>query len=182
MTVPKTFPAGYPAHYESWLPLKDGRTVFVRPVLPADGPLLVDLFDRISPQTRYLRFLRHLDTLPDDVLYHFTHVDYATEFALVALIDEDGTDAVIGVARYALAPPEDAADLGVTVRDDWQHQGLGKSLLAKVVAIGTEHGMFRFKSMIDPQNSVIRQILLELGYEVKYSLRNGYLEAEIGVP
>ena len=176
-----SFTEGYPIQYESWLTLKNGRKVFLRPIQPTDGVLLVDFFSKISPQTRYLRFLRHLDAIPDDLLYHFTHVDYVNEFALIGVIEEEGNNAVIGIARYANDPHENAADLAVTVRDDWQHFGLGKTLLVKIIDIGREHAVCRFKSMIDPQNNIIRQILLELGYEVKYSLRIGFFEVEIVV-
>lgn len=179
--MPTPFAEDYPSRYENWLTLKNGMKVFLRPVLQTDGVLLVDFFNKISPRTRYLRFLRHLDALPEDMLYSFTHINYDSEFALVAFIDEDDTAAIIGVARYAVDPHDETADLAVTVRDDWQHFGLGTSLLAKTIDIGKEHGIFHFKSMIDPQNTIIRQILLSLGYTVKYSLRSGFFEVDIAV-
>ena len=113
------------------------------------------------------------------MLHSFTHINYDSEFALVAVIQEDGKDAIIAVGRYAYDSKDDLADLAVAVRDDWQHLGLGKSLLARTVAIGKEQGISRFKSMMDAQNKIMRQILLELGYEVKYSLRSGFFEVEI---
>jgi acetyltransferase len=178
--VPTTF-KGYPAHYESRLTLKNGREVFLRPILPTDGHLLVDLFNQISPRSRYLRFLGRLPALPNEMLYHFTHLNYESEFALVGVIKEDGKDAIIAVGRYAHDPQEDLTDLAVAVRDDWQHGGLGKALLAKTIAIGKAHGICRFESMMDPQNTIIKQILFELGYEVKYRLRSGFLQVEIVV-
>jgi GNAT superfamily N-acetyltransferase len=181
MKMPTTFTEGYLPHYESWLTLKNGREVFLRPILQTDGHLIVDLFNKISPQSRYLRFLRHLHTLPEDMIYHFTHINYDSEFAIVGVIKEDGKDAIIAVGRYAHDQHEDLTDLAVAVRDDWQHFGLGKSLLAKIIAIGKEHGIYRFESMMDPQNNIIRQTLLELGYEVKYSLRSGFFQVEIVV-
>ncbi len=181
MTSPEDLNEGYPSRHECWLTLRDGRRVFLRPVLPTDESLLVDLFDRISPRTRYLRFLRHLDALPEDMLCHFTHVDYDDKFALVAVIEENGKDAVVGVARYAVDPPGNAADLGITVRDDWQNLGLGSSLLARIIDVGRAHAVSRFKSMLNPQNNVIRRMLSELCHEVKYYLRDGFLEVEIVV-
>jgi len=41
----------YPQEHEGWLTLKDKRKIFIRPVLPTDGPLLVDLFKKLSPQS-----------------------------------------------------------------------------------------------------------------------------------
>ena len=36
--------------------LRDGQSLKVRPITPADKEKLKDLFYRLSPQTRYLRF------------------------------------------------------------------------------------------------------------------------------
>ena len=179
--MPTTVTEGYPPQYESWLTLKNGREVFLRPILRTDEHLIVDLFNKMSPQSVYLRFLRKLHALPEDMIYRFTHINYDSEFALVAVIKEDGKDAIIGVGRYAYDSHENLTDFGVAVRDDWQHLGLGKALLVKIFDIGKEHGISRFVTMMDPQNNIMRQILLELGYDVKYSLRSGFFQVEIVV-
>ena len=172
---------GYPSQYESRLTLKDGREVFLRPILPSDEHLLVDLFNRMSPLSRYLRFLSHLQALPEELLYHLTHIDYDNEFALVSVVEEDGNDAIIAVSRYALDKDENIADLALAVRDDWQHLGLGKSLLSRIITIGKEHGISRFGSMMDFQNNIVKKMLLELDYEVKYYFRGGVYQVEIVV-
>lgn len=177
--MPTQAPAGYPFQHESRVALKDGREVFLRPVLPADGPLILDLFNRLSPQSLYLRFLKELHALPEDMLYQFTHINYDSEFALVAVVEEEGKDAIIAVARYAHDPHEDLTDLAIVVRDDWQHQGLGKSLLVRIVDIGREHGIRSFASMMDPYNTIIKQTLFRLGFDVSYSLRDGFFQVKI---
>ena len=184
---------GYPAQYESRLRLKDGREVFLRPVMQTDGDLLVDLFNKLSVESIRLRFMRLLPAMPEDMLFQFTHVNYDTEFALVAVIPEYGLpiggpkekllgahkDAIIAVARYAFDPQANATDFAIAVRDDWQNKGLGKLLLGKLFAIGKEHGISRFVSVISPQNNIIRQTLGGLGYEVKYSWQGGVFQVEV---
>jgi acetyltransferase len=169
----------YPAQYESVLTLKDGREVFVRPIRTTDGDLLTGLFNRISPRSLYLRFLGHLHALPEEMLHHFTHVDYDSEFALAAVALEDGKETFVAVARYVHDPVEDITDLAVAVRDDWQRLGLGKALLDRIIAIAREHGIRRFVSMMDPQNSFIGQTLRRLGYEVNFTLKGAYYQVEI---
>ncbi len=169
----------YPSQYESRVVLKNGEEVFIRPVRDTDGPLILDLFNRFSPRSVYQRFLSRLDKLPDDLLYHLTHLDYDSEFALAALIRENEKDAIIAVARYAHDAKDDFTDLAIAVRDDWQNLGLGQALLLKLVAIGKEHGISRYVSMMDPQNTIIKQTLQKLGYAVKYSFRSGFYEVEI---
>jgi GNAT superfamily N-acetyltransferase len=169
----------YLAQYESSLTLKDGKEVFVRPIRTTDGDLLVDLFNRISPQSVYLRFLGHLHALPEELLHHFTHVDYESEFALVALAEEDEKDAIIAVARYAHNPGENITDLAIAVRDDWQRLGLGRAMLDRIIIIAKEHGIRRFVSMMDPRNSFIGQTLQRLGYTVKFDLKGAYYQVDI---
>ena len=177
--MPTTVNEGYPRQYEKRLTLKNGKEVFLRPIWETDGPLLVDLFNKLSDHSRYLRFLGLLSALSEEMLFHFTHVNYNSAFALVAVIEEDGKDAIIAVGRYAYDLNEHVTDFAVAVRDDWQHYGLGKSLLEKTIAVGKEHGISRFVAVLDSRNSIIKQILSELGYDVKYSTQKGVDKVEI---
>lgn len=171
----------YPDQYESWLTLKDGSRVFLRPVMERDSPLLIELFKKMSPKSVWLRFLRHLDSLSEEMVCRFTHVNYSSQFALVAVVNEDGKDSIIAVGRYADEPEEEGTELAVAVRDDWHHLGLGKALLRNVVDIAREHGISRFVGMIDPHNTIIRLILLQLGYGVNYSFKDGFFQVQIAV-
>lgn len=165
MTITKN----YPAQYEEWFTLKNGKKIFIRPIMETDENLVIDFFERLSPQSLYLRFLTQLRALPEYMLYRFTHIDYKSEFALVGMFKENGKDAIVAIARYANTPHDNSTDLAVAVRDDWQCLGIGKALLKKVVDIGRENGIYRFEGMIHPDNKLIMQILLDLGYKLKYS-------------
>ena len=55
-----------------------------------------------------------------------------------------------------MIPMKTCTDLGVAVRDDWHHLGLGKAMLAKIVAIAKDHGISRFTGMMDPHNTIMR--------------------------
>ena len=80
---------------------------------------------------------------------------------------------------FRSTPQDNITDLAIAVRDDWQHFGLGKSLLKKIVDIGKEHGIIRFGGMMEAENKIIRQVLAELGYKVNYSLKSGFYQVEI---
>ena len=169
----------YPAHYETSFQLKDGRVVFLRPILQTDEYLIVDLLNKLSPDAVYLRFLRPVHTLPEELLHHLTHINYTTNFALVAAIKEDGRPALIAVARYGYDPDERVTDFAIVVRDDWQHSGLGKFMLGGLFAIGREHGVTRFVSIIDSANRAMKQVLRELGCTVKYSYKGSATQVEV---
>ena len=165
--------------HEGRLTLKDGMEVFIRPIQSTDNDLIIDLFNRISPRSRYKRFLGNMPALPEDMLHQFTHVDYKTGFALVALIEENGIQTIIAVGRYMHDPLEDNTDLALAVRDDWQNLGLGKALLTRIITIAKENGISRFTSMMDTRNTIMEKILRDLGYEVKYFLKSGSYQVEV---
>lgn len=169
----------YQKQYEEWLTTKDGRKIFIRPILPTDRNLVLDFFNRLSPQSIYMRFLNPIHVLPRDIVYRFTHINYPSEFALVGLIQEDCQDAIVSIARYAYSANYDSTELGVTVLDDWHHQGIGKALLKKVVNVGKANGIDRFKGRIHPDNQPMIQLCLGLGYKLEYSLESKLFEVDI---
>lgn len=165
--------------FESWLILKDGREVFVRPIKYTDGTLIVDLFNRLSARSKHMRFLRVLREIPEDMLHRFTHPDYSKEFGLAATVRENGEERIVGVSRYACFPGDDHAEIGLTVRDDWQNIGLGKVLFRMITEIGVSRGIGRFGGLIDLHNIAIRTVLQESGYDVRYIRRGDVYQVEI---
>jgi L-amino acid N-acyltransferase YncA len=102
--------------------------VEIRQVECGDAALLADGFARLSVRSRRLRFMRDKNSLTEAELRFLTCVDHHDHEALGAL-GPDGRGAA--VARYIRDPEEPrAAELAVTVVDEWQGRGLGSKLLA----------------------------------------------------
>lgn len=168
-----------PDRYKSMLILKNGAEVFLRPIMNSDRHLLVDLFNRMSAQSVYLRFLRRLDALPENMIDKLLTINYHSDFALVAVINENEKNSIIAVGRYGYDPDECGTDLAVAVRDDWQQAGLGKVMLSEVVNIAKDHGISHFTGIMDPQNKIIQKLLVKKGYRVKYKMESGFYRVEI---
>ena len=102
--------------------LRDGSTVLIRQVQSADAPLLADGFARLSTRACQLRFLSPKNELSPGELRYFTDVDHHDHEALGALNHADGRG--VGIARYVRdADDPQAAEIAVTVIDDWQGRG-----------------------------------------------------------
>src|SRR5256885_6850349 len=91
----------------------------IRQIQPGDRERLVAAFERLSPRSRYLRFMAHKPKLSSAELAYLTDVDHRTHAALGAF--DPTTGVLIGEARYATCPDSDtAADLALTVIDHCQ--------------------------------------------------------------
>ena len=159
----------YPSQYEDRVTLADGQPVLFRPIRPADGPLILDLFSRLSPESVFYRFLTHLERLQPAQLRHLVHIDYVTHFCLAAVIPEENREALIGTGRFMIAAGRpDRAELTVTVRDDWQCRGIGKMLVSRVVEIARSRSISAIEILIDSRNERMIRLFSRLGYPARY--------------
>ena len=142
--------------------LRAGDRVLIRPIAPADKTLLVEGLHRLSPESRYRRFLSPVAELGARQLRYLTEVDHHVHEALVAL--DPKTGAIVGVARFVRLPADPAvAELAIAVVDDWQGRGLGTKLLNELAARAREEGVKRFSASVLQGNKPILNLLRDLG-------------------
>jgi len=145
--------------------LRDGSKVLIRQVQPADAPVLADGFARLSPQSRQMRFLTRKKELSAAELRYFTDVDHHNHEALGALTHADGRG--VGIARY-IRDAEDphAAEIAVTIVDDWQGRGLGTELLARLSDRARSEGICRFTALVADDNMAMAGLLRNISANV----------------
>jgi len=142
----------YPSQYESAVALRDGSTVFIRPIRPDDETSMREMFYSFSERTRYLRFHGMPKSFPHAQLQVFCNVDYDEEMALIAIAGEPENEEVVAVGRYLREPSRNRAEMAFAVRDDWQNKGLGTTLFGKLVDIGRERGVDEFWAEVLAEN------------------------------
>jgi len=83
--------------------LRDGREVTLRAIQPGDAAGIVQAFERLSAESRYLRFMQHKKQLDLKQVERGTNPVVGREFAIVAAVPApDGID-IVGAARYVEA-------------------------------------------------------------------------------
>jgi hypothetical protein len=94
------FPIG---HGSTTIISKRGRSVHVRHISAADAPLLIDLYHRLSNESRRLRFHSPLPDYTDEQLApqasRLADLDPLKADALIATIQEEGEERAVGVLR-----------------------------------------------------------------------------------
>lgn len=152
-------------------------TVTLRPIRPSDRAAISALFDRLSPDSRYRRFMGVKKVLTPRELTYLTEVDHVTHEAIVAV--DDATGDVVAVARYAAAP-DGVPDFAVTVDDAWQGRGLGSAVSRAVIGRAVANGHARMTAQTLWDNDRARLLLSRLGFTPK-TVAKGVLELELGL-
>jgi GNAT superfamily N-acetyltransferase len=141
-------------HYSFDAALPDGETVHIRAIRPDDKGGLVALFERLSPQTIYYRFLGAKKRLSREELVYLTELDFHRQAALVAILEREDAERIVGVGRYASATegPEDRAEVAVTVEDAEQNRGIGTLLLEHLALVAYSEGILAFEANLLADN------------------------------
>ena len=144
--------------------LRDGTSVLLRQIRPADRDRLAQGLRRLSPETRYLRFHTDLEQLTDRQLDYLTRVDHVDHEAIIALDLDRPEVPGIGVARYIRdARERHVAEAAVTVADEYQGQGAGTMLMGALSAQARKHGVEVFRNYVLARNQTMLDLFDELG-------------------
>jgi acetyltransferase len=148
------------------LALPDGRRLLVRPVLPQDDEAEQAFVMALSAASRYRRFHVGVRALPAATLARLTQIDHRSHVALVAQpLGEFGDDdeaAIVADARYVLTGP-DSAEFAVAVADDWQRQGVGRSMLCLLARHAARHGITRLTGDVLLDNAPMLAMMRGIG-------------------
>ena len=152
---------------ESIVTLGDGRSVSVRPIGPDDVARTAAFIDELSPSSKHFLFLGGIAHLSDEALRRLCDPDHAHDMAFIAVAADRGsaaTERQVGVCRYAGSDPIAGAEISVAVADDWQHHGLGKALLRRLIDYARLHGVRRLYSMDAANNDRMRRLARDAGF------------------
>jgi len=166
----------YPARYEQVWPLRGGGEYTVRPIRPNDAQMLQDLMQRLSPESRYFRFVSSMAVLPPSMLARFTLIDYDREMALIAVYKErlardDGSmqssERVVGVSRYITNPDKSSCEFALVIADDFAGKGLGSRLMQNIMDVAREKGLAEIEGLVLANNPAMLKLMKSLGFVIK---------------
>jgi len=169
-------PPGYPLEWEADVVLTDGGVAHLRPIKPSDTARLVEFYDRVSPESKYLRFFAPYPKLSDRDIARFTRVDYVDRVALILTVG----DQMIAVGRYDRLDG-DEAEVAFLVEDAHQGRGIAQLLLEHLAEAARERGISRFVAEVLPQNRRMAQIFADAGYRISKGFEDGVLSLEFPI-
>jgi RimJ/RimL family protein N-acetyltransferase len=143
--------------------LPDGAPVLIRPIRADDKRMLTDGLRRLSDESVQRRFLTPKRSFSRTELRYLTEVDGRDHVALVAEHPSGPARRLIAVARFVrLAEDPDAAEVAITVADDWQGRGLGSLLSEQLAADARRVGIRRFTATMAADNVPAHRLMARL--------------------
>jgi RimJ/RimL family protein N-acetyltransferase len=159
--------------YEMSAVFKHGLKIHFRPIQPQDEALLKELFYSHSEQTIMHRYLAHIRYLSQAQVKKFVALDYRNDFALVGLVPQEGRERMICVGRYFRDPSGSAAEIAITVHDDFQHHEIGTFLVRALVTIAREHGITAFTATVLADNQAMMHVFHKVADKMEAKLDSG---------
>ena len=145
--------------------LRDGRPVEIRAQKPTDIEGLRAAVAQTSAETLSRRFFAPKRHFSEKEVAYFLNIDFVTQVALVAVVDEGGKHSIVAGGRYVLAKPG-VAEVAFAVVDDYQGQGIGTKLMRHLVSIAREAGLRELIAEVLPDNQAMLSVFRRCGLKV----------------
>jgi len=149
----------------------------LRAMTAADLPLLRGLLDRVTGESRWLRFFATVD--PD--LAARDELRRQEEDGGFGLVAVDGDGEVVGHGMCVPLDP-DRAEVAFEVADGHHREGIGTALLREIVARAERRGIRRLVAEVLAVNRDMHDMLRDAGLPLERRSADGVAHYEIGLP
>lgn len=160
--------------------LKDQRPVTIRAVRPGDKGLIIEALRGLSADSIYFRLFASKKEFTDADLKEITEVDFLNVVALVAILEQNGRDRIVGEGRYIRSGEAGTihkAEVALLVVDAFHGLGIATLLLKHLIAIGREAGITHFEAEILRSNQTMLNILARIGPPVEMTPTRDFVYA-----
>lgn len=143
--------------YKTRIMLKNGKSLSIRPIMPADEFAYRNFFYSLREETVFFRFFQKIRVFNHEMAQrHWAGVDYRKNMSLIGLVRFKGHKEIVALGSYTEAENR-YAEVAFVVREDFQGLGIASFLLEQLEKIAVENGYRGFSAMVLPENrSMIR--------------------------
>jgi acyl-CoA hydrolase/GNAT superfamily N-acetyltransferase len=166
----------YPEELETYRTTRTGLDLMLRPVKLSDEHLLKDFFYSLSNDSMYKRFISTRTDMHHERLQPFVVIDYAKEMMILAVIKQDQTELIVGMAQYLIDERNHTAEVAFVVRDDHQGKGIGAALLTYVTYLARKSGLLGFTAAVLMENRQMLQLFEKMGFNIEKHSEGGMYE------
>jgi GNAT superfamily N-acetyltransferase len=141
-----------------------GRLLTLRPIEAGDAGLVGDLLMRLSEHACWLRYSRPrlVVAAVQCEVERMLRRDPASALALVATIRRGSVEEAVALAEL-MSTDGKIAEVAIVVRDDYQGQGLGRTLMCQIVRQAVSQGLRTLRLDIQRENTAMQCLVHGLG-------------------
>ena len=164
----------YPLEQSVDVPLLDGSTVHIRPVLPDDREAIRVFLESLSAESRYYRTfgIANMERLAD----WSVDVDYADRYGLLAT--RGGDKGVVGHAAYVRVGSR-TAEVAFEVADALHGRGIATLMLAHLAGMAARHGITAFTAEVMGSNQKMIDVFRQSGFPIAQHTIDGVATIEL---
>lgn len=151
--------------------LRDGSTVHIRVMDPADEAGLCTLLTSLTEESRWLRFYSFQNSAALAAEAH-REANMDQTFGLIACSGDERR--VVGHAFYAVTGDK-RAEVAFTIANDFQRRGLGSILLCQLAEVAAAHGIEIFEAEVVAANHAMIRVFRQSGFPIEVNARAGQL-------
>jgi len=154
-------PADAPARFGF---MSKGEFFRVRVLTPNDSDRLLEfLQEGLSDHSRALRFLTSVPHVRTHASDQLAQRDGYQRVGLVTTTGEGENETIVAMAEYAILPDGEPPEVAVAVADDFQHRGIGTSLITALATLSLAAGHQKWSGDVLHENDPVFALLGEVG-------------------
>ena len=128
--------------------LRDGRVVHLRSIRASDEAEFLQAFERLSPEARYMRFMRVVKAPNLERLRKTLAAFPQGGDAIIATVPAaDGID-IVGSATYVILDDSTSCEFAISVAADYGGAGLGSTLMRAIIDAASRRGLKEMEGFI----------------------------------
>jgi len=152
--------------------LADGRVVWLRPLRADDAPRLIDLSTRLSLETVRRRFLRERPACDPKEAHELAAAEQTRHVAIAAVPSPAAPGPIVAVGRFHGNGPQ-RAELALLVEDAYQHVGLGRLLLTRLIEEAEQRHLRLLEGYALYDNAPVLRLLRSSGWPLDVRHHDG---------
>jgi len=160
----------YPSEWETEFQTKNGTKVVFRPEQPGDTEMLWMMFSMLSEES----VSNLLPPFTRERVEGWTrNIDYNEVLAIVAVVEEENEQRIIGSTSLKFNPQEalkHKAELGLSVHDDYQNMGIGMALLNHLIDVARLKKLSKVWLHVSTSNNRAIHLYKKAGFTIEGKL------------
>lgn len=144
--------------------LRDGRSVRLRAIRRSDEDEILQAFERLDPEARYLRFMRVVREANVGQLRKLLASFPESGIGLVATVPAaDGID-IVGSTLLLIGKDPASGEFSVTVAAEFAGTGLGHALMSALIGAAKARGLAEMEGFVLRVNAPMLRLAERLGF------------------